>query len=66
MVVLWGPAKLYKFHPYYDKDKYIVIKKDVECSPCYKFKCRKHLCMELITVEDVLQAAEELLKRFPK
>lgn len=65
LIALLGPDPV-KYFPYGDRNRYVVIKKDVNCSPCYKLKCRKHLCMELITVEDVLQAAEELLKRFPK
>ncbi len=66
LVALFGPGLLARYGPYGDRNRYVVVKKDVECSPCYKFKCRKHLCMKLITVEDVLQAAEELLRRFPK
>lgn len=40
----------------------LVIKKDLECSPCYKPKCKSKKCMELITVEEVLEAIEKLLK----
>jgi predicted lipopolysaccharide heptosyltransferase III len=65
LIALLGPGPL-RYSPYGNKDRYIVIKKDVGCSPCYKFRCKKHLCMKLITVEDVLKAAEELLRRFPK
>lgn len=63
LIALLGPGPL-RYGPYGDKNRYIIVRKDVECSPCYKFRCRKHLCMKLITVEDVLQAAEELLERF--
>lgn len=59
LIALLGPDPV-KYFPY--GDRCVVIKKDVSCSPCYKLKCKKHLCMKLITVEDVLQAAEELLK----
>jgi lipopolysaccharide heptosyltransferase II len=40
----------------------VVIKKDLECSPCYKPKCKTKKCMEAITVEEVLAAIEKLLK----
>lgn len=41
---------------------YIVIKKDLSCSPCYKSKCKNKICMDLITPEDVLEAVDKLLK----
>ena len=39
----------------------IIIKKDIACSPCYKRRCRKHSCMEEITVEEVFEAVKVLL-----
>lgn len=65
LVALMGPISL-RYAPYGDKNRFIMVKKEVGCSPCYKFRCRRHLCMKLITVENVLQAAEELLRRSPK
>jgi len=65
LIALLGPDFV-KYFPYGDRDRCIVIKKDIECSPCYKLKCKKHLCMELITVQEVLQAVGVLLERFPK
>jgi lipopolysaccharide heptosyltransferase II len=41
---------------------YIVIKKDLSCSPCYKSKCKTKKCMELITPEEVLEAIDKFLK----
>jgi len=41
---------------------YIVIKKDLPCSPCYKSKCKIKKCMELITPEEALEAIDKLLK----
>ncbi|MFH0913649.1 MAG: GT4 family glycosyltransferase PelF [Candidatus Omnitrophota bacterium] len=42
--------------------KYIVIKKELPCSPCYKSKCKTARCMELIRPEEVLEAITQLLK----
>jgi len=42
--------------------KYIVIKKDLPCSPCYKSKCKTKKCMELIKPQELLEAIEQLLK----
>jgi lipopolysaccharide heptosyltransferase II len=41
---------------------YIVIKKDLPCSPCYKSKCKNKICMDLITPEEVLEAVDKLLQ----
>jgi ADP-heptose:LPS heptosyltransferase len=43
-------------------EDYVLIKKDLPCSPCYKPKCNDRKCMRLITVEEVLAAIEKLLK----
>lgn len=43
-------------------DKNIVIRKDLPCSPCNKGKCKTHECMDLITVEDMMNAVETQLK----
>lgn len=63
LIALLGPDFV-KYFPY--GERCAVIKKDVDCSPCYKLKCKKHLCMELITVEEILEAAKDLLEKFPK
>jgi len=62
LIALLGPASI-KYFPYGDKERFIVIKKDVSCSPCYKLRCKRHVCMELITVEEVMQAAVKLIER---
>ena len=41
----------------------IVIKKDIPCSPCFKRSCEGMTCMELITVEEVIEAIMRLLPR---
>lgn len=41
-----------------------VIQKKVECGPCFLRVCPKDFrCMDLITVEDVFEAAREILQR---
>ena len=44
-------------------DKHIIIKKELNCQPCFKRQCpKKHLrCMELIKIEEILSAVERLL-----
>ena len=60
LVAIMGPGTM-KTGPY-QKDNCIVLKKDVECSPCYKFKCKDMKCLKIITTDEVIQASEILLK----
>ena len=48
-----------------DYAKTIIVRRPVECGPCYLRKCpTDHKCMKLITPEMVVTAADDLLKRF--
>ncbi len=38
-----------------------VIRKKLSCSPCYKRRCRRHTCMQEISVEEVFEAVKSLL-----
>ncbi len=42
-------------------DKYKIVSKPVDCSPCWKRECpTNHKCMELIKVSDVMDAVKEM------
>jgi heptosyltransferase-2 len=44
-------------------DAHVVVKKDVDCSPCWKRVCpTDHRCMELITVDEVEEVVDEQLR----
>jgi len=43
--------------------KIAVVQKDVPCKGCEKLKCAAHICMEAISVDDVMAAVSEVLKR---
>jgi heptosyltransferase-2 len=52
--VRWGPHN----------KKSLVLHKDLGCDECLAHRCKKgFLCLKAITVEDVLAAAEQLLKK---
>lgn len=51
------------FHWWPRGDNHIVLRKDLDCSPCKKGICETHECMELITIDDFLTAVETQLKR---
>ena len=61
VVVIIGPTD-----PRYtasNLDGTIVIRKEMECSPCHKKTCpREHQCMTEITATEVFAAAKKLLK----
>jgi heptosyltransferase-2 len=44
-------------------DGHVIVKKDVDCSPCWKRVCpTDHRCMELITVDEVEEVVDEQLR----
>jgi heptosyltransferase-2 len=51
------------FHWWPRGDNHIVLRKDMDCSPCKKGICETHECMELITTDDFLTAVKTQLKR---
>jgi len=59
-VALFGPTDPTRHLP--PAKDYVVIKKDLSCSPCYKSKCRHNKCMESIAVQEVMEAIDKLLK----
>ena len=67
-VSLFGPVDEKTYGPYSSSgDHAVVSRKDLKCRPCYKkFKyndCKDRTCLASISVEEVLGAAEGLLKR---
>lgn len=62
-IVIMGPTD-----PEYtasDLDKTIILRQDLKCSPCHKKTCPlNHECMTMISPEMVLDAGNEILKRY--
>lgn len=62
VVVIMGPTD-----PRYtaaNLDKTLVLRQELECSPCHKKKCpRDHECMLMIKPEAVFQASKKLLEK---
>ena len=62
-IALFGPTSAGITGPY-GRGYYRVVRSHPECDvPCYDNKCQENLCMEAIKVEDVAQAAEEMLTK---
>jgi lipopolysaccharide heptosyltransferase II len=59
-IALFGPTDPRRHLP--PAENFVVIRKELSCGPCYKSKCRRPRCMQLIRPEEVLEAAGEFLK----
>jgi lipopolysaccharide heptosyltransferase II len=67
-VSIFGPVDERVYGPYPPSDRYIVVKRDLKCRPCYK---RFHFngcafnrsCIDEITVDEVFQAAAKLINK---
>ncbi len=68
VIGLYGPNTPTLYGPYTDKK--IVFYKSLPCSPCVtnfnnkESSCKNNICMKLISVNEVLEAVEKLLKKF--
>lgn len=56
-----GPHNPIRWWPWGDRN--IVIRKDLPCSPCNKGVCNEHRCLELITLDEVMEAVEIQLEQ---
>jgi len=63
LVAVFGPTSPELTGPY-GEGKCRVLHKDVGCKiPCYDLKCDDNKCMKAVSVEDVLGALDEIIKR---
>ncbi len=53
LLALFGPTAPWRTGPY--GPSHIVVRKGLNCSPCFQRKCDNVQCMEAITVEEVLE-----------
>lgn len=60
-VSIMGPAVTPLWLPW--GKNHIVIRKELPCSPCNKAECEDHSCMNLITVEEVMDAVKSQVDR---
>ena len=62
VVAIFGPEDLRLFGPYTTPDLYRIVFKDVDCRPCKKKDCKRPLCLDQITPEEVFEKCVEILK----
>jgi N-acetylglucosaminyldiphosphoundecaprenol N-acetyl-beta-D-mannosaminyltransferase len=71
VVAIFGPSNHAAYGPWTIGGKSIVVRSAPECSPCsyvghgigLRHGCEARTCMRMVTVEQVIQAADELLSR---
>ena len=65
LVVLWGPAILEQTRPLSSATPIRIVRHRVFCAPCYGTPmmktCQRNICMEAISPQRVLAAAEEIM-----
>lgn len=59
VVALFGPTDPARTGPYGTGHR--VIRRGLDCMPCFRKRCETRSCMREITVEEVFEAAEEML-----
>ena len=67
-ISIFGPVDEKVYGPYPEDENHVVVsKKDLSCRPCYRkfkyVKCENRHCFDLITVNEVAEAAERLIKK---
>lgn len=55
-----GPTEPSRWWP--QGDTHLVLRKDLDCSPCRRGYCENHDCMKLITTDDFLSAVQKQLR----
>lgn len=58
---IFGPSNPARTGPY--GEGHTVIRKEIECSPCYRRTCQRPLCLDMIQVEEVAEAISDFLRR---
>ena len=60
VIALFGPTDPIENAPF-GKAPSIVVRKDVSCNPCRNRTCNNLVCMDAITVDEVVKAVERLI-----
>jgi len=58
VVALFGPTAPWRTGPY--GKGHVIVRKGLECSPCFKRECPDPKCMNEISIEDVVAAIEKV------
>ncbi len=59
LIALFGPTAPWRTGPY--GNGHVILREPLNCSPCFKRSCTSRECMNSISLEEVLEAAEAKL-----
>jgi ADP-heptose:LPS heptosyltransferase len=59
MVAIFGPGEYWRWQPLHRRST--IVRKPMSCSPCSQNLCGEPQCILSVQVQDVLQAAEQIL-----
>jgi ADP-heptose:LPS heptosyltransferase len=60
VVALFGPTSPERTGPY--GEGHVVIRRDMDCSPCFRKSCETLECMKTIRVDEVFEAVKERIE----
>ncbi len=60
-ISLFGPTSPKKTGPF--GEGHIILKKDIDCSPCFKKVCNDKRCLKMITVDEVFLVTKEVVEK---
>ena len=60
---IFGPGDWQRYGIYPPETNFIMLRKPIDCRPCRNLKCTTRACFKLISVEDVLAAAERQIAK---
>ena len=63
IVALYAVADHRKTGPLVERDRHVIIQKPRTCDPCVSKRCAYQKCMEAISVDEVFEAVEKVLRR---
>ena len=61
VVALFGPTAPWRTGPY--GTGHVVLRRDLDCSPCFRRRCEDPRCLSGLAPQQVLQAVQEVLAR---
>lgn len=62
LVAIFGPGDLTRYDPKSISDKVAVAYRSVDCSPCYRVRCKDQRCLRIIFPKEVVEAALSFLE----
>jgi len=70
VIAIYGPTDYHRTSPHRYGKQHILLRKELSCSPCFRMgsdntviNCKARVCLDSITVQDVMEEAERIIAR---